>query len=174
MLADRHLPRWNSIVDNWYFSFFLLQLQRNRRATVWSLRKVRAYSVRYLFSALRSISGFDSRYVEPCIKAAIDTRHLLRQIRQGIANNSKGTAFVVYEDVHDAKQACDRLNGFNFQNRYLVGMYNITNSALSSLPSQLNPADHPSSFLFSIIPPAGEDGSFKGGFGGKTRESRKT
>jgi hypothetical protein len=45
------------------------------------------------------------------------------QIRQGIANNSKGTAFVVYEDVHDAKQACDKLNGFNFQNRYLVGMY---------------------------------------------------
>lgn len=22
----------------------------------------------------------------------------------------------------DAKQACDKLNGFNFQNRYLVGM----------------------------------------------------
>ena len=44
------------------------------------------------------------------------------QIRQGIANNTKGTAFVVYEDVMDAKQACDKLNGFNFQNRYLVGM----------------------------------------------------
>lgn len=44
------------------------------------------------------------------------------QVRQGIANNSKGTAFVVYEDVMDAKQACDKLNGFNFQNRYLVGM----------------------------------------------------
>ncbi|KAJ6089990.1 hypothetical protein N7467_005206 [Penicillium canescens] len=47
----------------------------------------------------------------------------IRQIRQGIANNSKGTAFVVYEDVHDAKQACDKLNGFNFQNRYLVVLY---------------------------------------------------
>lgn len=46
-----------------------------------------------------------------------------RQIRQGIANNTKGTAFVVYEDVMDAKQACDKLNGFNFQNRYLVGMF---------------------------------------------------
>ena len=43
------------------------------------------------------------------------------QIRQGIANNTKGTAFVVFEDVMDAKQACDKLNGFNFQNRYLVG-----------------------------------------------------
>jgi len=44
-----------------------------------------------------------------------------RQIRQGIATNTKGTAFVVYEDVMDAKAACDKLNGFNFQNRYLVG-----------------------------------------------------
>ena len=46
-----------------------------------------------------------------------------RQIRQGIANNTKGTAFVVYEDVMDAKTACDKLNGFNFQNRYLVGEF---------------------------------------------------
>ena len=42
-----------------------------------------------------------------------------------MANNTKGTAFVVYEDVMDAKQACDKLNGFNFQNRYLVGTLNI-------------------------------------------------
>ena len=28
---------------------------------------------------------------------------------------------MVYEDVMDATQACDKLNGFNFQNRYLVG-----------------------------------------------------
>ena len=50
------------------------------------------------------------------------------QVRQGIANNTKGTAFVVYEDVMDAKQACDKLNGFNFQNRYLVGMLDIISS----------------------------------------------
>ncbi|KAE9984131.1 RNA recognition domain-containing protein [Venturia nashicola] len=47
----------------------------------------------------------------------------IRQVRQGIANATKGTAFVVYEDVMDAKQACDKLNGFNFQNRYLVVLY---------------------------------------------------
>ena len=47
----------------------------------------------------------------------------IRQIRQGTANNTKGTAFVVYDDVTDAKQACDKLNGFNFQNRYLVGKF---------------------------------------------------
>ncbi|KAF6805769.1 Splicing factor 3B subunit 6-like protein [Colletotrichum sojae] len=45
------------------------------------------------------------------------------QVRQGIANGTKGTAFVVYEDVMDAKQACDKLNGFNFQNRYLIVLY---------------------------------------------------
>lgn len=45
------------------------------------------------------------------------------QIRQGIAATTKGTAFVVYEDVTDAKSACDKLNGFNFQQRYLVVLY---------------------------------------------------
>ena len=47
----------------------------------------------------------------------------VRQIRLGISNSTKGTAFVVYEDVVDAKQACDKLNGFNFMNRYLVVLY---------------------------------------------------
>ena len=46
---------------------------------------------------------------------------LCRQIRQGINNSTKGTVYVVYDDVVDAKQACDKLNGFNFQGRYLVG-----------------------------------------------------
>lgn len=58
------------------------------------------------------------------IFVSIELRHanpINSQVRQGIANNTKGTAFVVYEDVMDAKQACDKLNGFNFQNRYLVG-----------------------------------------------------
>jgi hypothetical protein len=50
---------------------------------------------------------------------------LTSQIRQGITQNTKGTAFVVYEDVMDAKQACDKLNGFNFQSRYLVGKVDI-------------------------------------------------
>jgi pre-mRNA branch site protein p14 len=37
--------------------------------------------------------------------------------------NTKDTAFIVYEDIMDAKMAGDKLNGFNFQNRYLVGKY---------------------------------------------------
>lgn len=47
----------------------------------------------------------------------------LRQVRSGTTNATKGTAYVVYEDVMDAKNACDRLNGFNFMNRYLVVLY---------------------------------------------------
>lgn len=47
----------------------------------------------------------------------------IRQIRAGTSNTTKGTAYVVYEDVVDAKQACDKLNGFNFMNRYLVVLY---------------------------------------------------
>lgn len=56
------------------------------------------------------------------------------QVRQGIATNTKGTAFVVYEDVMDAKQACDKLNGFNFQNRYLVGTSESPRRLLPCLP----------------------------------------
>jgi pre-mRNA branch site protein p14 len=29
----------------------------------------------------------------------------------------------VYDEIADAKQACDKLNGFNFMNRYLVVLY---------------------------------------------------
>lgn len=34
-----------------------------------------------------------------------------------------GTAYVVYEDIWDAKNACDHLSGFNVCNRYLVVLY---------------------------------------------------
>jgi pre-mRNA branch site protein p14 len=47
----------------------------------------------------------------------------VRQIRQGNAPSTRGTAFVVYDEVSDAKQACDKLNGFNFMGRYLVVLF---------------------------------------------------
>jgi pre-mRNA branch site protein p14 len=61
------------------------------------------------------------RYDESSVTVLIQADILCSQIRQGFSNDTKGTAFVVYEEVMDAKQACDKLNGFNFQNRYLVG-----------------------------------------------------
>ena len=46
-----------------------------------------------------------------------------RQIRVGNTPETRGTAFVVYEDIFDAKNACDHLSGFNVCNRYLVVLY---------------------------------------------------
>ncbi|KAI9594679.1 hypothetical protein BDF19DRAFT_444512 [Syncephalis fuscata] len=47
----------------------------------------------------------------------------IRQIRTGTAADTKGTAFVVYEDIYDAKTACDHLSGFNVMGRYLIVLY---------------------------------------------------
>ncbi|PON86596.1 Splicing factor-like protein [Trema orientale] len=37
----------------------------------------------------------------------------IRQIRIGTNKDTRGTAFVVYEDIYDAKTAVDHLSGFN-------------------------------------------------------------
>lgn len=42
---------------------------------------------------------------------------------RGTTPETKGTAYVVYEDIFDAKNACDHLSGFNVCNRYLVVLY---------------------------------------------------
>lgn len=47
----------------------------------------------------------------------------IRQVRLGDAKDTKGTAFVVFEDIYDAKNACDHLSGFNLMGRYLIVLY---------------------------------------------------
>ena len=47
----------------------------------------------------------------------------IRQIRKGTKADKKGTAFIVYEDIYDAKEAVENLNGFNVGGRYLVALY---------------------------------------------------
>lgn len=47
----------------------------------------------------------------------------VRQIRRGKTSENKGTAFVVYEDIFDAKNAVDRLSGVNVGGRYLICLY---------------------------------------------------
>ena len=96
-----------------------------------SLRSIRKYTMRALWSTLLLTRAFFR--VNSVLYGIYPYSNLSRdlpradyprsQIRQGIASNTKGTAFVVYEDVMDAKSACDKLNGFNFQNRYLVVLY---------------------------------------------------
>ena len=47
----------------------------------------------------------------------------IRQIRLGDKKDTRGTAYVVYEDIYDAKQAVEHLSGFNVANRYLIVLY---------------------------------------------------
>lgn len=47
----------------------------------------------------------------------------IRQIRIGDSKETRGTAFVVYEDIYDAKTAVEHLKGFNVANRYLILLY---------------------------------------------------
>ncbi|KAI3379805.1 hypothetical protein SNEBB_005406 [Seison nebaliae] len=47
----------------------------------------------------------------------------IRQIRIGITQGTMGTAYVVYNDIYDAKNACEKLSGFSVGNRYLVVAY---------------------------------------------------
>lgn len=57
----------------------------------------------------------------------------IRQIRVGNTPETRGTAFVVYEDIFDAKNACDHLSGFNVCNRYLVVLYYQSTKAFKKL-----------------------------------------
>lgn len=41
----------------------------------------------------------------------------------GTNKETRGTAYVVYEDIYDAKTACEHLSGFNVSNRYLIVLY---------------------------------------------------
>ena len=42
---------------------------------------------------------------------------------RGNSKKTRGTAYVVYEDIFDAKRAQEGLSGFNVQNRYLIVLY---------------------------------------------------
>jgi len=44
-------------------------------------------------------------------------------VNSGNTPETRGSAFVIYEDIFDAKNACDHLSGFNVCNRYLVVLY---------------------------------------------------
>jgi pre-mRNA branch site protein p14 len=50
----------------------------------------------------------------------------IRQIRKGSKGDKKGTAFIVYDDIFNAKEAVENLNGFNVGGRYLVALYYST------------------------------------------------
>lgn len=47
----------------------------------------------------------------------------IRQVRIGSTKTTRGSAFIVYEDIYDAKAAADHLSGFNVGGRYLIVLY---------------------------------------------------
>ncbi|CAI5971107.1 unnamed protein product [Closterium sp. NIES-65] len=48
---------------------------------------------------------------------------LYHSLSSGVTKETRGTAFVVYEDIYDAKNAVEHLSGFNVANRYLIVLY---------------------------------------------------
>ncbi|KAA1109290.1 hypothetical protein PGTUg99_026174 [Puccinia graminis f. sp. tritici] len=82
----------------------------------------------------------------------------IRQIRIGTDPKTRGTAFVVYEDILDAKNAFDHLNGFHLQERYLVGQSPIHPKQFRRFSRIMSPKDtpfeaahHPFFFFFAFI-----------------------
>merc|ERR1719309_531364 len=60
----------------------------------------------------------------------------IRQVRVGNTPDTRGRPFVVYEDIFDAKNACDHLSGFNVCNRYLVVLYYQANKAFKKVDAE--------------------------------------
>lgn len=50
----------------------------------------------------------------------------IRQVRIGDAPQTRGTAYVVFEEIGDARNALNNLNGFNLQDRYIIGAFPLT------------------------------------------------
>lgn len=65
----------------------------------------------------------------------------IRQIRVGDTGETKGTAYVVYEDIMDAKIACEKLSGYNVMGRYLICVYHTVSKTATSVGAALmNPS----------------------------------
>jgi pre-mRNA branch site protein p14 len=56
----------------------------------------------------------------------------IRQIRQGNTQDTRGTCYVVYDDIYDSKNACEHLSGFNLSGRYLIVLYHSQQKAGSA------------------------------------------
>mmetsp|Transcript_3594 Transcript_3594/g.10814 ORF Transcript_3594/g.10814 Transcript_3594/m.10814 type:complete len:123 (+) Transcript_3594:64-432(+) len=60
----------------------------------------------------------------------------IRQIRLGNTAETRGTAYVVYEDIFDAKNAVDHLSGFNVAGRYLIVLFHQQSKLLKKTDTQ--------------------------------------
>ncbi|MPC23460.1 Splicing factor 3B subunit 6-like protein [Portunus trituberculatus] len=63
------------------------------------------------------------------------------EMHNGNTPETRGTAFVVFEDIFDAKNACDHLSGFNVCGRYLVVLYYQSNKAFKKMDAEKKQAE---------------------------------
>lgn len=67
------------------------------------------YDIFGKYGAIRQIRVYGSSF-------DTDTRNF-SLLTSGTSADTRGTAFVVYEDIYDAKNACEKLSGFNVAGR---------------------------------------------------------
>ena len=56
----------------------------------------------------------------------------IRQVRLGNSEKTKGTAYIVFNTMQDAKRAVDALSGFNMEGRFLTLVYFHARKKLSA------------------------------------------
>ena len=89
----------------------------------------------------------------------------IRQVRVGSATDTRGTAFVVYEETADARAACTSLSGFNVGGRYLVVHFFSSKETRQAVPVNLVEEEARVADLRARVA-AGEVGRGGGGGGG--------
>ncbi|OSX69466.1 hypothetical protein BU14_1485s0002 [Porphyra umbilicalis] len=110
-------------------------------------------------SSKRSSGGGGARILPPEVNRILYVRNLpfkisaaelydifgahgaVRQVRLGVAPATRGTAYVVYEDIYDAKAAVERLSGFNVAGRYLIVLYHQPRKMQIKASQQVAPTD---------------------------------
>eukprot|EP01121_Diplochlamys_sp_Union-15-3_P006323 TRINITY_DN1681_c0_g1_i3.p1 TRINITY_DN1681_c0_g1~~TRINITY_DN1681_c0_g1_i3.p1 ORF type:complete len:118 (+),score=19.90 TRINITY_DN1681_c0_g1_i3:135-488(+) len=65
----------------------------------------------------------------------------IRQIRLGNKPDTKGTGFVIYDDIYDAKNAVDHLSGYNVEGRYLIVLYYQQNKVTKKMNTEKKKQD---------------------------------
>lgn len=50
----------------------------------------------------------------------LESKRVFINFLRGVTGDKKGTAFVIYEDIFDAKNAFDHLSGFNVAGRWII------------------------------------------------------
>ncbi len=92
------------------------------------IRQIRVWVSGYSLTHLYTIIHWRTEVLIMCINHVsfcklTEINWVFSDCFSGNTPESRGTAYVVYEDIFDAKNACDHLSGFNVCNRYLVVLY---------------------------------------------------